>query len=316
MNINPRRYLGLILVGLGLAAFVLVSFRQWRKVELDGEIRGQLEGDFIELPDGVVHYQLTGPRKGDLVILIHGFSVPSYVWKLTAPVLEEEGYRVLQYDLYGRGYSDRPDLTYNLDLFVFQLDELWKALELVGPAHLVGLSMGGPIAARFAARYPDRVRTLSLIAPEAGQTTWKDIFPLNLPGVGELLMVGFLEPVLLPSLQEKDFYSPDQFPDWEERYREQIQYRGFGRALLSTVRQLPALDPEEEYQKMSALEIPVLLIWGREDQTFSRSDMEGVIDVLPEADFQIIPDAGHLPHLERSELVNPLLLEFLAAERH
>jgi pimeloyl-ACP methyl ester carboxylesterase len=299
-----------LLIAAGWVGFQLLS-----KQELNANVRGDLGGSYAKLTEGTVHYQLSGPPGGELVVLIHGFSVPSYVWEATVPALTGEGYRVLSYDLWGRGWSDRPDAAYNLALFTAQLEQLWQLLELEGPAHLIGLSMGGPIAARYAADHPDRILTVSLIAPEAERTTVQTIFPLNLPGIGELIMTAYLEPVLLPSLQVKDFHDPAGFPDWEARYREQIRYRGFGPALLSTIRHLPEVDPVHEYRQVSRLDIPVLLVWGEEDQTFSRADMREVQQAFSEVSFHPIPEAGHLPHLERPELVNPRLLTFLASAR-
>mgnify|MGYP006278019739 CR=1 FL=1 len=307
------RWTGLIVGILAAAAVGWLGLQQVRKEELSESVRKNLGGTYVELAEGSVHYRLSGPKEGELVILIHGFSVPGYVWEATVPALTAEGYQVLHYDLWGRGRSDRPDLTYDLELFTDQLEQLRQTLELTGTAHLIGLSMGGPIAARYAADHPERVATVTLIAPEAGQTTNRTIFPLNLPVIGELVMAGYLEPVLLPSIQEDDFYAPARFPDWEERYREQIQFRGFGRALLSTIRHLPEIDPGRVYHLMSTRGIPVLLVWGQEDQTFSRKDMTGVEQALGEVDFQAVPAAGHLPHLERPELVNPLIVEFLRA---
>lgn len=300
---------GLILmITVGWVGYQLLS-----KQELTASLREELGGSYVKLAEGTVHYQLSGPAEGEPVVLIHGFSVPAYVWEATVPALTGEGYRVLQYDLWGRGRSDRPKTAYDLALFTAQLDQLWQLLELNGPAHLVGLSMGGPIAARYAADHPDRVLTVTLIAPEAGRTTVQTIFPLNLPGVGELVMTAYLEPILLPSLQEQDFHVPARFPDWETRYREQIGYRGFGPALLSTIRHLPEVDPAREYRQLSKQGIPVLLIWGEEDQTFSRADMLEVQRALSQVSFQPIPDAGHLPHLERPEVVNARLLNFLSS---
>ena len=88
---------------------------------LDDEARRSVAGDFIRLPDGMVHYELDGPPDGQAVVLVHGFSVPYYIWDPTFPALVAAGFRVLRYDLFGRGYSDRPDLPYTMDLFVRQL---------------------------------------------------------------------------------------------------------------------------------------------------------------------------------------------------
>lgn len=77
------------------------------------------------------------------VVLIHGISMPSLVWKRVATRLAKAGFRVLIYDLYGRGYSEAPDAqttSYDADLYITQLALLMQA---VGwrRARIVGLSM-------------------------------------------------------------------------------------------------------------------------------------------------------------------------------
>ena len=81
----------------------------------------------------MVHYELEGPADGQPVVLVHGFSVPYYIWDPTFPALAAAGLRVLRYDLFGRGYSDRPDLPYTMELFVRQLKDLLEALQVNKP---------------------------------------------------------------------------------------------------------------------------------------------------------------------------------------
>ncbi|MCK4490004.1 MAG: alpha/beta hydrolase, partial [Anaerolineales bacterium] len=206
---------------------------------------------------------------------------------------------------------DRPDVIYDINLFSTQLEELLSKLEVDEPVHLIGLSMGGPVVARYANRHPDLVRGITLIAPGVVQVNWKDIFPLNLPGVGEYLMAAVMEPILLPRMQNSDFYQPENFPGWEERYRVQLQYKGTGRALLSTVRNLVELESEQEYQKLHETKLPVLLIWGSEDQSISRENIQVLQGLLPDMQVQIIEKGGHISHYEFPEIVNPILLEFI-----
>ncbi len=225
----------LVALGIILAGAFLVFRTETR--DLDAAARSEASGEFIELADGFVHYHLSGPVEGPVVVLIHGFSVPDYVWEPTRSGLAEAGFQVLSYDLYGRGYSDRPELEYDLDLFVSQLEGLLEGLELGQEIHLVGLSMGGPIAARYTHQHPDQIQSLVLIAPEVFRTTTGDIFPMNIPGVGEYLMAVIMEPYLLPALQSGDFHQPENYPGWVDLYRVQMEYKGTGRALLSTIRQ-------------------------------------------------------------------------------
>ena len=98
--------------------------------ELDETARKQADGSFIALTDGVTHYELGGPKNGQPVVLVHGFSTPYFIFDTTFEFLVNSGFRVLRYDLIGRGYSDRPHVDYNIHLFVRQLKDLLDALEL------------------------------------------------------------------------------------------------------------------------------------------------------------------------------------------
>ncbi len=300
-------------IGLGIALLLGAVYLILRTehLELDRDARLSAPGDFVDLSGGAVHYQLRGPSQAPLVVLVHGFSVPLYVWEPTASALEEAGYRVLSYDLYGRGYSARPVAEYDLDLFDTQLEELLAALDIEGPFTLAGLSLGGPVATHYARTHRDQINGVILIAPEVSQVQTGEIFPLNLPLVGEYLMSAVMEPLVLPGLQTADFLHPESYPDWEARYRVQLQYRGTGRALLSTIRHLTELDPAIEYQGLRETGLPVLLVWGKEDQTISAGDIETLQDLLPDLELLVVENAGHLPHIERADLINPRIIEFL-----
>jgi pimeloyl-ACP methyl ester carboxylesterase len=98
------------------------------------------------------------------VVLIHGLSWPSPVWDGIARGLVDQGMRVLLYDLYGRGYTQAPDVPHTMSFYVEQLSQL---LEHIGweKTIVIGLSMGGAIATGFTAKYPEKVQRLGLVAP-------------------------------------------------------------------------------------------------------------------------------------------------------
>ncbi|GAP05530.1 predicted hydrolase [Anaerolinea thermolimosa] len=300
-----------------LAAFLLGVVILWgayaaydqEKFPLDENTRASAPGDFIELPDGMVHYELTGPATGPLVVLVHGFSAPMFAWDRNAPVLAQAGFRVLRFDLYGRGYSDRPPGPYNLDLFLRQISGLLQALEIQEPVHLVGLSMGGALVAAFTNQYPDRVASVTLVDPQVVQITPQTIFPVNLPGVGEYLYTVYIQPYIL-ARQEDSFYNPALLPEWQANYRVQMQYRGFRRALISTLRHFD-IDPMAEYARLGKTGKPILLVMGEEDRTVPISYAPDLLERLPGARFQALPEAGHVSNYERADLFNPLVIEFL-----
>ena len=276
---------------------------------LNAETRAQFGETFIDLPYGVVHYELAGPENGELVVLVHGFSVPAHIWDPTFEALARAGFRVLRFDLYGRGHSDRPDVDYTIPFFADQLSQLVKELEVETPFNLAGLSMGGPVVTHFTNRNLQKVKRLVLVDPMVFAPSRDDIGPLALPLVGEYLAAVFLIPRTAAG-QSSDFHDKERFPDWEARFREQMQYHGFRAAILSTVRNLPTQNTLAEYQELGRKDLPVQLFWGRQDQSIPLEHSEKLLELVPQARFNIIESAGHLPHFEQPDVVNPLLIEF------
>jgi hypothetical protein len=110
----------LVIVGLALS-YLLIDDEQ---IRLDDATRAATGGDFVRLSSGHTHYEVAGPEDGQPVILVHGTTMPSFVWDRNFAELASAGFRVMRYDLYGRGLSDRPDARYDLDLYESQLEEL------------------------------------------------------------------------------------------------------------------------------------------------------------------------------------------------
>jgi pimeloyl-ACP methyl ester carboxylesterase len=297
---------------LGLLCAALYIRLDPESETLTDEVRSKVGGSFLRLPDGVVHYEMASPSSlidARTVVLIHGFSVPYYIWDPTFAAFTQAGFRVLRYDLYGRGYSDRPDTTYDADLYDRQLLGLLAGLGIAGPVDLVGLSMGGPIAVTFADRHPERAGKLVLV-DSAYHGARQPSFWLNTPYLGEWLMTVSVAPSL-PESQLDDFYDPSQFPGWPDQYRVQMQYRGFRRALRSTLLHFAGRDVREEFARVGKSGRPVLLIWGSDDLTVPVEVTAEIQKAIPQAELHVIEEAAHLPHYERPEMVNPILIEFL-----
>jgi pimeloyl-ACP methyl ester carboxylesterase len=265
----------------------------------------------IHLPHGNTYYELAGPPDGAVVVLIHGFSVPSYIWEPTFQPLAQADLRPLRLDLYGRGNSARPKVDYTLELFVEQIADLLDALEIHTPVHLVGLSMGGPIAAGFCAAHPERAARLVLIDP-AGMIPWTSIrlSALRTPGLGEGIFGLFGKKFIVRS-QESDFHHPERFRGYGELARPQMLSPGYFRALLSTLRKGPLGDLSELYRQVGEQGREILIVWGQEDRTFPVALGQKALAWMPAARLEVIADAGHIPHYEHPEIVNPLLKCFL-----
>ncbi len=293
----------LLLVILGAAVVAIFYFTQNKETKkLTYNLRKNTNGSYVELSGGVTHYELDGPDSGKVVVLIHGFSVPYYIWNGTYEYLAEHGFRVLRYDEFGRGYSDRPDTVYNKALYMDQLKELIKKLELKEPVSLVGVSFGGAVVTDFANEYPDMVNKVVLVDPvyNFGKpdfisyiTTFKELIGADKRALSQM----------------DDFKYPDRHPTWVDQYTPQMEYKGFRHALVSTQYNY-VFNPRESYAALSAKNKPVMLIWGKEDISVPFAFSDSVNRVL-KSEFLPVDDAAHLPFIEQGEIVNPALVTFL-----
>lgn len=282
------------------------------KKELNDETRQNAPGAFMQLADGVTHYELGGNESGELVTLIHGFSVPYFIYDPTFKFLTESGFRVLRYDLFGRGFSDRPATRYNIDLFVDQLTGLLDALRLTRPVNLIGLSLGGPIAATFTLQHPERVNKLVLIDPAGARPiSLSPVYRVaKLPIVAETILSLVSSEAIIKSAA-KDFFDPALVEHFMSKYKVQLEYKGFKHAVLSTVRHGMLGSFINTYTTLGKMDKRVMLLWGRDDMTVPFEHSHALRAVLPNVEFHDFENCGHIPHYEKPDEVNPLLLEFL-----
>src|SRR5437588_1686896 len=146
----------------GIIALVAVSWGLYvyadpEHLDLDATARARMPGQFAKLSDGYTHYEIGGPAEGPggrVVVLAAGFSVPYYIWDPTFKALKDAGFRVLRYDYYGRGYSDRPPIPFTDDMYMEQLHQLLDAAHISRTFDLVGISFGGSFITSFADKYP------------------------------------------------------------------------------------------------------------------------------------------------------------------
>lgn len=283
----------------------LYLFRNVEKKDLTDQDRKHAPGNFIKLKAGITHYQLAGPDTGQVVVLIHGFSVPYYIWDGTFEYLAKHGYRVLRYDQYGRGYSDRPDSVYNHDLYFNQLTQLLQALHLNTPVNLAGISFGARLATDFTCKFPAMVNKLILVDPG---------YETLMPDKPQCIVTYYetIHPRERAESQLTDFKYPERHPGWVDKYKVQMQYKGFTRALVSTMYNYP-YNARASNTLLNTKHKSVLLIWGREDKTVPYNFSDSVRSVL-HTDFFPVDDAGHLPYIEQAAKVNAKILAFLKGE--
>ena len=274
--------------------------------------RASAPGAFALLSAGRTHYEVAGPDTAQPVVLVHGTTMPALVWDRNFDSLAAAGLRVVRYDLYGRGLSDRPDARHDLELYVAQLAELVAQVAPGRPVDLVGFSLGGIVGAEYARRHPERVRRLALVGPAGVGTALPLAARLGaMPGVGEYVMHVAGTRQLRPS--GRNLLHPERHAALDSAYLPTIRFPGSRRAVLETVRHVPMSDYAAGYRELGALGKPILLVWGRHDAVVPVANAERVRTLVRATRLVVVEDAGHAAHYERPEVVNAALREFLLA---
>lgn len=307
------RFVRFVLVTLVVVVAALAGYGAWKNPEkgpLNAAARTGVPGQFVALSGGVTHYDIAGPDTGRVVVLVHGFSVPSYIWDSTSVALSAAGYRVIRYDLFGRGWSDRPDAAYDGAMYDAQLDALLDSLRITQPIDLVGLSFGGFVTAHYVAGHAARVRTLTMIDPASRERTLPGF--LSWPVVGPWIWQTTQVPGMADG-QTSDFLHPERYPTWVDQYRPQMRYNGFGRALLRSAVTMSRTDFGALFASAAKTGVPTLLVWGTQDRTVPIALSEVARTNMPQLEFFPVDSAGHLPHMEQSAVVHAKMQEFFRA---
>ena len=300
---------------LGIACVLVVYWaRDPEHRTLDAVARRSAPGRFVRLADGVTHYETAGPDTGRVVVLAAAFSVPAYLSDSLYQRLGRSGFRAIRFDYYGRGWSDRLDTVYDLELFGRQIEGLLDSLHVTGPVDLAGLSFGAAIVTNFADQHPDRVRTLIYINPVFN--TGRQLPPQERSALAwdwYMVFRGGTEEMATGQLY--DFFHPERFPDWVARYRVQQQFKGTREAWRRT-RAAIAVAPhqDEQIRRVGAQPRPVLVVWGRQDEGAPFTESDTLLAMMPRATLVPIDSAGHLPHLEQPDVVVPAVVRFLRDE--
>lgn len=281
---------------LTVIALVLVMpfVREKLKPRMADRARRNAPGAFAMLSRGQTHYRWLGAARGPIAVCVHGLTTPSFVWNGLAPGLGALGFRVLVYDLYGRGYSDRPEGPQDSAFFVTQLEDLLDALEIRDDITLIGYSMGGAIATSFAALYPERLRQLVLIAP-AG--LGHDIGPVaRLATASGILGHWCMQSVFARSFRratnaERELPGmPEGFVDLQQA---ELAYRGFVPAVLRSITGMLSEVQDEEHADIALARLPVLAIWGDSDTVIPPTSIGRLAQINRTSRQEVIEGAGH-----------------------
>jgi len=300
-----------------LAMLAALAIGPWllptrERVDLNDAVRARLSRKcFARLSGGVTHFEWAGPEHGPKVVLVHGFSSPFFIWDRNFDALARAAFRVLRYDLFGRGLSERPHRRYDEDLFDRQLLDLLDSQGITEPVDLVGLSMGGAITVHFLDRHPDRVAKVALFAPAGMMRLPGSSRLLTTPGLGAWILRAFGDRLVMDQMPRGLTDDPETLEAFRAAYADQLQYKGYKRALVRTMRDYDLGHMDAVYQRVGRQQRKGLLFWGDRDGIVEYALHERVCAYMPWLEFVPVPGGGHAVPYEDADAVTPRLIAFL-----
>jgi len=282
---------------------------------------------WFDHPDGTMHYIDEGPRDGRPVVMVHGNPTWGYLYRRFIEAVTAAGYRAIVMDHLGFGRSEKPDdpERYRIPRHGGRCESLLESLDL-HDATVIVQDWGGPIGLTWAARHPERLRSLCILNTYCHRPKGKVPLPLPLklfrmPGIGEVMVkglnafvkvflfkAGLTHPERLGANEKAAYRAPH--PTWSSRT-----------SVLVFPREIPS-GPEgsvsdfvgDIHDRLIAGcgDKPVLIAWPMNDIAFTPDILEDMwLPDFPDAEVVRVEDAGHYIQEDAHEVVIPKLLEFL-----
>ena len=255
--------------------------------------------------------------EGPPMVLLHGAGDNSLDWRWVLPALSRT-HRVYAPDLPGTDDSAKPAADYSPAFFERCVAAFMDALG-IGRATFVGNSLGGLIALRLALSEPARVSSLVLVdGAGLGRAVNPAFNSVNVPGLPEAaLPLWRTRPGAYQRAWARAallFAHPTGVPGgWLAEQCRLARSPGYLEAHLAVLRKLvgPLGQREVLVDRLPLLEMPTLVVWGERDAVFPRSQAKRAVARVGDGSLALIPDCGHLPHVERPEPFLAALDQFL-----
>jgi pimeloyl-ACP methyl ester carboxylesterase len=270
----------------------------------------------IETSGGTLQVLDQGDPQGSPIVLLHCATCSMKWWQNLAPVLQQD-HRVIRIDLLGMGGSDKPGSGYSIENQASAVAEALAKLHVVG-ATVVGHSLGGSVAVALAEQSP-QLATRIVIIDQSPDDGFEDeslgerlsMWPVVGQAVARLVQ-------LAPTSSVRSEYDQAFAPGYNisSGFDNPDQPVDDLRAMTYTAVK-DTVNAEQDYvddgpldQRLEALHVPLLVIFGAEDQIYDPQAAIARYRRVPGAQTHLIPGAGHSPNVEKPELVAPLILAF------
>lgn len=267
-----------------------------------------------------------GKPNGEAILLFHGKNFNGFYWKDVIPALTSQGYRVIVPDQVGWGQSTKPNIKYSFEMLAHNSRLLLDSLGIKN-IYVAGHSMGGMLATRFAIMYPQTVTKLLLEDP-LGLEDYKKFIPLQ-------PIESLYKTQLKATYASYKKYQESYYPSWKPQYEIYVQAQAdaLQQKDFASVAWVNALTWQMIYEQpvmyeFNKLHMPVLLIVGQKDRTIpgknllnkEQQKLHGNFPLLAtraskkmkNATVIVIPDVGHISHIQTPALFNKYAVEFFS----
>ncbi len=313
MTTRPNRpaRVTLTLLLLSILALTACSRGEIYEAAIDYERRSAgLELQSVKVDDLTIAY-LSNERIAHApnVVMLHGFGANKDNWLRMAAYLTDS-YNVYAIDLPGHGDSSKPlDIGYSIADQVGYLNRILQTLAL-NRIHLTGNSMGGAVAALYAATYPDDVQSATLFDPAGVFEYDSELVARVQQGENPLIVekAGDFEKLIDFALEQKPFVPWPIYSVMEQRA---IANQAINKRIFAAIRD-SGYQPDFR-DALGHITAPVLIVWGREDRVINYRNAEVFEREIPQSDVVIMDNVGHAPMVEVPEQSAELARELIEA---
>ena len=254
------------------------------------------ESRFTTLDGARIHYMNYG-KGSDALVLIHGWTCNVDNWRDQVPDFAKRG-RVIAIDLPGHGKSDKPQITYSMDLFARAIDAVLRDAR-VKRAVLVGHSMGTPVARQFYRKYPKK--TIAIVIVDGALRPWGD----------KAMMDGMLAGLRGPNYKDavSQMFTGMMGPNLSAEAQERIKTSFLNTPQSVLVSAMEGMVDASIWGE-DKINVPVLAIMAK--NPYYPPNMEQSYRVMaPNLDFQMWDGVGHFIMMEQPRKFNEEVLAFL-----
>ena len=261
---------------------------------------------------------------GQSILLFHGKNFTGFYWKKVMDYFLDEGFRVIAPDQVGWGLSSKPDMKYSFELLASNNRILMDSLH-IKRINVIGHSMGGMLAVRFALMFPERVSKLVLEDP-LGLEDYKKFVPFR-------SIEAQYKKELMATYSSYKKYQQGYYPTWKPEYEVYVkaQAEPLKQKDFNSVAYINAITYQMIYEQPVLYEFkkiatPTLLIVGQADRTILGKDLLGrqaqkhgnfplmaakAKQAIKNSKLIVVPGVGHIPHIQAPDAFNKYVLNFI-----